>query len=148
MAQQPLGGDVERHVANVNLPRPDVATGSGAVGSAGQTRGGELRDGDSAIDLLAGLLEGKESAVGVLEGDEAVAFGLAGVLVEDDDGLVEIAVGGEEGAEGVGCGLEAEAADEELAKGGLAVGDGADGVEDIGVPYDGVLEDVEELLLR
>lgn len=65
----------------------------------------------------------------------------------DDDGLVELAEGGEEGAEGVGGGVGAEASDEELPEGGVLVGDGADGFEDVGVANDGVFEDVDELVL-
>lgn len=81
------------------------------------------------------------------ERDEAVALGFSCGLVEDDDGLVEVAVGGEDGSEGVGGGIAGEAADEELAEGGVTVGEGADGVEDVGVAEGGGLEEVEELVL-
>lgn len=83
----------------------------------------------------------------MLESDEAVALALPRGLVEDDDGLLELAVGGEEGAEAVVGGVPAEAADEELAAGGVGVGDGAGGGAEVGVAEQGVLEEVEELVL-
>ena len=42
------------------------------------------------------------------EGDEAVALGPPRILVGDDYGLFEVAVGGEYGAERVGGGLPPE----------------------------------------
>lgn len=43
----------------------------------------------------------------MLERDEAVAFGFSSGLVGNYDGLVEVAEGGEERAEGVGGGVSA-----------------------------------------
>ncbi|XXG68007.1 hypothetical protein AAC387_Pa06g1210 [Persea americana] len=51
-------------------------------------------------------------------------------------GLVEVTIGGEEGA---------EARDEELALDRVACGDVSNGVEDVGVADGGVLKDFEEL---
>ncbi|PON73816.1 LOW QUALITY PROTEIN: hypothetical protein TorRG33x02_248680 [Trema orientale] len=147
VAQEPLRRDIKGHIPDINLPRRDIAGPGRRAVVPGQPRRGELGHRDSAVDFLAGLFQGEEGAVGVLEGDEAVPFGLAGVLVEDNDGLVEVAVGGEEGAEGLGGGLGAEAADEELPEGGVAVREGAHSVEDVRVANDGVLEDVEELVV-
>lgn len=59
----------------------------------------------------------------MLECDKAVAFGLSGGFVSDDDGFVDVTEGGEEGAEFVGGGFPTEAANEELAAGGVGVGD-------------------------
>lgn len=63
------------------------------------------------------------------ERDEPVALGAAGGLVGDDDGLLEVAEGGEDGPERVGVGLPAEPPHEELAEGRVPVGGGAHGVE-------------------
>ncbi|PON41345.1 hypothetical protein PanWU01x14_290140 [Parasponia andersonii] len=147
VAQEPLRRDIKGHIPDINLPRRDIAGPGRRAVVPGQPRRGELGHRDSAIDFFAGLFQGEKGAIGVLEGDEAVPFGLAGVLVEDDDGLVEVAVRGEEGAEGLGGGLGAEATDEELPEGGVAVGDEANGVEDVRVANDSVLEDVEELVV-
>ena len=39
------------------------------------------------------------------ESDQAVAFGLAGGFVDNDDSFLQFAVGGEDGAQAVGGGL-------------------------------------------
>lgn len=83
----------------------------------------------------------------MFKSDEAVALGFSGGLVEDYDGLVELAEGGEDGAEGIGGGVGAEAADEELSEGEVSVGDGAQGFEDVRVANDGVFEDFYEMLV-
>ncbi|KAM2308942.1 hypothetical protein ACFX1S_031104 [Malus domestica] len=65
--------------------------------------------------------------------DEPVTLGFPGGFVEDDDGLLDLSVRGEEGSEALGGGVPAEAADEELALGGVGIGDVEDGVEDVDV---------------
>lgn len=130
---------LRRHVGG-DVPDEDLAEGDvgrgGATGAGGPARrppgragGGELRDGHAAVDLLRGLLEGEDGGVGVAERDEPVALGAAGGLVGDDDGLLEVAEGGEDGPERVGVGLPAEPPHEELAEGRVPVGGGAHGVE-------------------
>ena len=118
MCKKLVRGEVWRHVGDVDLTESHV---DGVGVQRRVSGGGELRDGDAAVDALAGLAEGEERAVNVAEGDEAVALRLAGGLVEYDDGLLEVAVGGEEGAEAVGGGVPAEAADEELTLGDVGV---------------------------
>lgn len=78
--------------------------------------------------------------------DEAVAPRFSGDLIEDDNGLLELAVGGEQSAEALGGGVPAEASDEELALRGVEIGDRSDGVKDVHVAGDGLLEDVDELI--
>lgn len=80
--------------------------------------------------------------------DEAVALGLARVLVGDDDGFVDGTVGGEERSELVGGCVGAKAADEELAAGGVGVGEGAGRGEEVGVVEEGGGEDLEEVVVR
>lgn len=136
MCEELVRREIRRNVGDINLPERDV--GSVGVG-AGIPRGCELRDGDAAVDSLAWLAEGEEGTVDMAERHEAIALGLTGGLVEDHDGLLELAVGREQGAEAVGGCVPTEAADEELALGDVGVGDGADGGEDVGVTGDGVL---------
>jgi hypothetical protein len=70
MGQELIRQHVVRHLPGVDLAHRQVG-GVGVRVSAGVPSGGELRDCDATIDLLAGLLEDDESAVDVLEGDEA-----------------------------------------------------------------------------
>ncbi|PON93247.1 hypothetical protein TorRG33x02_108190 [Trema orientale] len=72
----------------------------------------------------------------------------AGGLVEDHDGLLELAVSGEEGAEAFGGGVPPESFDEELRMGDIAICDRSNAVEHISVSVagDDFLEDIEELV--
>jgi hypothetical protein len=70
MGQELIRQHVVRHLPGVDLAHRQVG-GVGVRVSAGVPSGGELRDCDATIDPLAGLLEDDESAVDVLEGDEA-----------------------------------------------------------------------------
>ncbi|GER31781.1 chloroplastic acetylcoenzyme A carboxylase 1 [Striga asiatica] len=94
---------------------------------------------DAAVDLLIRLLQSKDGSVNVLERDESVALGFSGTLIGDNDGVgfVEFAVGREHLAKFIGGGLPAEAANEEFTLDGIRVGDGAHGLQDIGVAEDG-----------
>lgn len=65
----------------------------------------------------------------MLERYESVSLRFPGGFIGDNDGFIEFAKDGEDGAELVGGGFPAEAADEELALGGVGIGDRADGVE-------------------
>lgn len=83
----------------------------------------------------------------MLEGHKAIPFRLSRGLVKDNYCLVEVAVGGKESAQGLGGGLRAEAADEKLTERGITIGNRAYGFEYVEVANDGVLEDVDELVL-
>lgn len=83
----------------------------------------------------------------MLKRDEAVALGFSGGLIEDYDCLVKLAEGGEDGAEGIGGGVGAETADEELSESEVSVGDGAQRFEDVRVVNDGVFKDFYEMLV-
>lgn len=109
--------------------------------------GGKLAGGHPAIDLLLGLLEGFLGGSAVLEEEEAVALGFSGGLVDDDVAVLDLAVLGEEGADLVGGGLPAEAVDEDLAVGGVAVCDAVDLAEEGGVGGGGGAEEIDQLLL-
>lgn len=78
---------------------------------------------------------------------KAVAFAFTSGLIKNYDTFFDFAIRGEEGAELLCGGFPAEAADEELALGGVMVGDGSDGREDVGVAEDGGLDDGEELVV-
>lgn len=143
MAQKPLRRNIKRHVPNIYLSGRDIAPRRRVVHS----RGRELGDGDPTVDFLAGFFQGEKGTIGVLEGHKAITFRLSCGLIEDNYGLVEVAVGGKESAKGLGGGLGAEATDEELTEGRITIGNGADGVENVEVSYGGVLEDVDELVL-
>lgn len=80
------------------------------------------------------------------EGDKPVALGPPGGFVSDDDGLLEVAVGGEDGAERVGCGLPPKPPNEELAEGRVAVGGCAHGVERVRRDERGGGRDVRKLV--
>lgn len=134
------------HLPDVDLAHRHVG-GVGVRVPARVPSGGELRDCDATIDPLAGLLEGEESAVYMLEGDEAVALGLTGLLVEDDHGLLELSVGREQGAEAVRGGVPTESADEELALRRVRVRQGSHAVKHVNVAGSRGRHDVEELVL-
>lgn len=80
------------------------------------------------------------------EGDEPVTLGPPRGFVGDDDGLLEVPVGGEDGAERVGCGLPPEPPNEELAEGRVAVGGCAHGVERVRRDERGGGRDVRKLV--
>jgi hypothetical protein len=61
MGQELIRQHVVRHLPGVDLAHRQVG-GVGVRVSAGVPSGGELRDCDATIDLLAGLLEDDESA--------------------------------------------------------------------------------------
>jgi hypothetical protein len=70
MGQELIRQHVVRHLPDVDLAHRQVG-GVGVCVSASVPNGGELRDCDATINPLAGFLEGDESVVDVLEGDEA-----------------------------------------------------------------------------
>lgn len=82
----------------------------------------------------------------MLERHETIAFALPRVLVQNYNGLLELAVGREEASQALGGGVPAEAADEELALRGVGICDQSDGIENVGVAGDGVQEHVDELI--
>lgn len=81
------------------------------------------------------------------ERNKSISLGLPGVLIGDNNRLLEFTKGRENCSELICGGFPAEAANEELPLCDVGIGDRTDGVEDKGVPYDGVLEDFEELIL-
>ena len=64
-------------------------------------------------------------------------------LIEDDDDLLEVFVGGESGVEDVAGGVPVEAANEELVLGHVRVRNGVHDDRDVEVASHRVLEDVE-----
>lgn len=133
-----------RNLPNVDLARRHVG---GVGGRRGIPGGGELCDGNAAVDAFAGLFEGEERAVDVLEGDEAVTLGFSSLLVENYYGFLEFSVGREEAAEAFGGGIPTQPTDEELALGRIGVGQRSDGVKDVHVTRGGVGNDVDEFAL-
>lgn len=79
--------------------------------------------------------------------DETKPLGFSSILVEYYDGLLKLAIRGKQRADGLGGGIGGKAPDEELAERDVAIGYGADGIEDVGVTDCGCLEDIEKLLL-
>lgn len=69
----------------------------------------------------------------MLERYETVTFRLAGLSVEDGAGIFDKTERGEDAAEGAAGGFRGEAADEELPQGGVTIGDGANGDENVEV---------------
>ena len=69
------------------------------------------------------------------------------VFIRDANGFLEQTVSKGERTEHIVGGVPAEAANEELAVGGVAVGDGSDGAEDIEVANGSVLDYLEELFV-
>lgn len=82
----------------------------------------------------------------MLKSNKPIPLGLPGPFIGNNNGFLDLSEGGEDSAEALGGGFPAEAADEELALSGVGVGDGADGVEDVGVAEEGGTEDRDELV--
>ncbi|KAK9164519.1 hypothetical protein Syun_005421 [Stephania yunnanensis] len=119
-----------------------------ARGVEGRRRpvGRELARSHSVADLLLRLGEGLASTVPCFEDDEAVAFGLPGVLVHDDIALFDLAEVEEGVEEDLVGGVPAEAVDEDLAVDGVGVGGFADSVDDRAVLHRRLFEDLDELV--
>lgn len=144
IGEETVRGHVSGDAAYVDPAEEDVLTGGAGFSEAG---GGELGDGHPAVDLLRRFLQREEGPVDVLVDDESIALAPAGRPVMDHDGLLEVAEGGEDGAEPIGGRLPPEAANEKLPLGKVAVCDGADSVEDASIVAHGLGDDDPELVL-
>lgn len=140
-----MRGGARARVRVLVVVRTRVVVVDGGGGGAG---GGQLAGGHAILDDLLGAVEGTSGRAAVAEEDEAVALGSAACLVDDDAAVVNVAVAGESGTEALRGSVPAEAVDEELAVGGVEIGDAADLREGGRVGGGSGAEEADELVPR
>ena len=99
-------------------------------------------------DLLMRLLESLPGAAPVLEENKGVAFGLTGDIVGDYLAIFDLAILAEDGGEGFGGGVPAEAVDEDLAVGGVHISELTHDFNQIRVLAHSLLDQSQEMVLR
>nr|POF16991.1 hypothetical protein CFP56_68440 [Quercus suber] len=104
--------------------------------------------GGAIADLLLGLLKSLPSAAPVLEENKGVAFGLIEDAVSDRLTILDLAVLAEDEGEGFDDGVPAEVVDEDLAVGGVCIGELTHDFNQVRVLAHSLLDQSHEMLLR
>nr|POF01433.1 hypothetical protein CFP56_61707 [Quercus suber] len=104
--------------------------------------------GGAIADLLLGLLESLPGTAPVLEENKGVAFGLTRDAVGDRLAILDLTVLAEDRGEGFGCGVPAEAMDEDLAVGGVRIGKLTHDFNQVRVLAHSFLDQSHEMVLR
>ena len=141
--------NIRRHIADKDLPLSVLRDRRSERRRGRDGPSGSQLAGSGAIaDLLLGLLESLPGAAPVLEENKGVAFGLAGDAVGDRLAILDLAVLAEDGGEGFGGGVPAEAVDEDLAVGGVRIGELAHDFDQVRVLAHSLLDQSHEMVLR
>ena len=104
--------------------------------------------GHGITDLHLALLESLLGATPVLEENKGVAFGLTGDAVGDRLAILNLAVLAEDKGEGFGGAVPFEAVDEDLAVGGVRIGELTHNFNQAWVLAHSVLDQSHEMVLR
>nr|POE66824.1 hypothetical protein CFP56_52034 [Quercus suber] len=104
--------------------------------------------GGAIADLLLGLLKSLLGAALVLEENKGVAFGITKDAVGDRLAILDLVVLTEDGGEGFGCGVPAEAMDEDLAVGGVRIDELTHDFNQVRLLAHSFLDQSHEMVLR
>nr|POF16992.1 hypothetical protein CFP56_68441 [Quercus suber] len=104
--------------------------------------------GGAIADLLLGLLKSLPSATPVLEENKGVAFGLIEDAVSDRLTILDLAVLAEDEGEGFDDGVPVEVVDEDLAVGGVCIGELTHDFNQVRVLAHSLLDQSHEKVLR
>jgi len=149
--QKPLGVQFRTHIAHVDFPLREIRSPrrhrNRRRRRLNRAHGRQLACGRAVADPFLRLAERVARGAAGLEEHEAIALGLAGGLVRDGLAVLDFAVGGERGGEGVAGGVPAEAMYEDLAVGGVGVGGVAYPVRHVAVLGGCLDEESRDLML-